>query len=281
MEIVDFADPYTKKIFAKKAAFCAVLINSYSRMGQIIDQIDKKFQMSRIKMVRFTERDAAALARTLKGQNVSLNGLTADVAIAMELRHQNGMEEWASFATRLSGLAYAGDFCNMFWGGGKNMLACATKTTAKMSGCACCVVKPHAVKAKATGSVISDILAAGWEISALSSFQLDQGSAEEFTEVYKGVIPNYEKHVKELCSGPCVALEVRPGNQKQSGSDVVQEFRKLAGPFEYEFAKELRPSTLRAKYGKSQIQSGVHATDLPDDGPLESEYLFGLLYGQQ
>jgi len=142
------------------------------------------------------------------------------------------------------------------------------------------VIKPHAVKAKATGAIISDILAAGWEISALASFQLDQGSAEEFTEVYKGVIPNYEKHVKELCSGPCVALEVRPGSNQQGGN-AVEEFRKLAGPFEYEFAKELRPTTLRAKYGKSQVQCGVHTTDLPDDGSLESEYLFGLVYGQQ
>ena len=44
-----FADPYTKKIFAKKQRLLRRALTA-SRMGQIIDQIDKKFQMSRIKM---------------------------------------------------------------------------------------------------------------------------------------------------------------------------------------------------------------------------------------
>jgi hypothetical protein len=31
----------------------------------------------------------------------------------------------------------------------------------------------------------------------------------------------------------------------------------------------LRPSTLRAKFGKTKVQNAVHCTDLPEDGLLE------------
>ena len=48
-------------------------------------------------------------------------------------------------------------------------------------------------------------------------FYLDNKSASEFYEVYNGkyliynigVLPEYQQMVKELCEGPCIALEVR------------------------------------------------------------------------
>jgi hypothetical protein len=36
-----------------------------------------------------------------------------------------------------------------------------------------------------------------------------------------------------------------------------------------ELARKLRPSTLRAKFGKTKVQNAVHCTDLPEDGLLE------------
>lgn len=36
-----------------------------------------------------------------------------------------------------------------------------------------------------------------------------------------------------------------------------------------EIARHLRPTTLRALYGKNKVQNGVHCTDLPEDGILE------------
>jgi len=38
-----------------------------------------------------------------------------------------------------------------------------------------------------------------------------------------------------------------------------------------------RRHTLRAKYGASSAKPAVHCTDLPEDGPLECEYVFALL----
>lgn len=36
-----------------------------------------------------------------------------------------------------------------------------------------------------------------------------------------------------------------------------------------EIARHLRPTTLRALYGKDKVKNGVHCTDLPEDGILE------------
>ena len=39
-------------------------------------------------------------------------------------------------------------------------------------------------------------------------FNLDRANAEEFLEIYKGVVTEYSQMVTELCSGLCLALEV-------------------------------------------------------------------------
>ena len=53
------------------------------------------------------------------------------------------------------------------------------------------------------------ITEAGYEISGMEMFNLDRANAEEFLEIYKGVVTEYSQMVTELCSGPCLAIEVR------------------------------------------------------------------------
>lgn len=76
--------------------------------------------------------------------------------------------------------------------------------------------------------------------------------------------------VDELCSGPCIALEVR-------AEDAVPTFRAFAGPYDVEIGQHIRPSTLRAKFGHDRVRNAVHCTDLPEDGRLECEYFFHIL----
>lgn len=70
-----------------------------------------------------------------------------------------------------------------------------------------------------------------------------------------------------MSSSPCVALEVR-------GENVVRRFRDFCGPFDVQIARALRPQSLRAKYGKSGLCNATHCTDMPEDGELESQFLF-------
>ena len=75
--------------------------------------------------------------------------------------------------------------------------------------------------------VASDIMGkireCGFEISAVLMCSLDKANAEEFLEIYKGVVQEYPMMVTELCSGACIAMEIR-------AKDAVKTFREFVGP---------------------------------------------------
>jgi len=148
----------------------------------------------------------------------------------------------------------------------------AWPTTALFNNCTLCIVRPHAFTTSG-GEIVDHILTEGFEISALRLWYMDKATAEEFLEVYKGVLPEYHDMVSQLCTGPSLVLEVRQEN-------AVDSFRKLVGPHDPEVAKHLRPATLRAKFGIDRVKNAMHCTDLPEDGLLEVEYFFNILYGR-
>jgi nucleoside-diphosphate kinase len=59
------------------------------------------------------------------------------------------------------------------------------------------------------GQVIDMILNEGFEISSMQMFTLDKPTAEEFFEVYKGVLPEYVGMIDQMTTGPCIVMEVR------------------------------------------------------------------------
>ncbi|KAM7066422.1 nucleoside diphosphate kinase homolog 7 isoform 4-T4 [Acridotheres tristis] len=143
-------------------------------------------------------------------------------------------------------------------------------SSAKFTNCTCCIIKPHAVNEGLAGKIIKAILKEGFEISALQMFNMERTNVEEFYEIYKGVVPEYLEMVSELCSGPCIAMEIRQ-------FDPSKVFRDFCGPSDPALARHLRPGTLRAVFGKDKIQNAVHCTDLPEDGLLEVQYFFKIL----
>lgn len=44
-----------------------------------------------------------------------------------------------------------------------------------------------------------------------------------------------------------------------------------------DIARQIRPKTIRAKFGVNPIQNAVHCTDLEEDCTLEVEYFFKIL----
>ena len=104
----------------------------------------------------------------------------------------------------------------------------------------------------------------------MEMFYLDKNSAEEFFDVYKGVLPEYGKIIDDVTNGPVVALEVRH-------DDVVNKIRALVGPHDPEIAKVLRPKTLRSIFGVDRVRNVCHCTDLPEDGVLECQFMFALM----
>ena len=68
---------------------------------------------------------------------------------------------------------------------------------------------------------------------------------------------------------------------------MVSAFREAAGPWDVDMAKELRPNSIRGMFGERADSSndfggartGVHCTDLAEDGPSECRYFFELMQG--
>lgn len=127
----------------------------------------------------------------------------------------------------------------------------------------CCIIQPTAVANDLTGGILEMILSSGYEISGLGMFELSRAEAKEFLEVYENVIPTFEKKVDELCSGPCIAVEVR-------ARDAVATFRQTAGPWDVDMARKLAEDSIRGRFGDV-----IHCTDLETDAYDECNYFFG------
>ncbi|GAB9470807.1 hypothetical protein Gpo141_00008042 [Globisporangium polare] len=154
----------------------------------------------------------------------------------------------------------------------------AQGVTATYQNCTCCVVLPHILKEGLAGEVVEAIQQGpGVVITAMELFTLDRTTAAEFLEVYEGVVPHFNETVDHFTTGPCIAMELAGHNAES----VVAKFREHAGPWDVEMAKELRPQTIRARYGHDRVRNAVHCTDLAEDGMLESEYFFDILSKRQ
>jgi nucleoside-diphosphate kinase len=88
-------------------------------------------------------------------------------------------------------------------------------------------------------------------------------------------VPEYNGLVEHLASGPCLALELM--HAAPSSAPIGPHVRQLCGPHDPAIARTLRPNTIRARFGTDKVHNAVHCTDLVDDGPLESEFLFKIM----
>uniref|UniRef100_A0A182VQR9 DM10 domain-containing protein n=1 Tax=Anopheles minimus TaxID=112268 RepID=A0A182VQR9_9DIPT len=138
-----------------------------------------------------------------------------------------------------------------------------------------CIIKPHAVREGKAGEIITEILRQKFTVTAIKMLRFERPNCEEFLEVYKGVVPEYESMVMQMISGDCMALEIT--NKYDDTRSTYQSFRDFCGPICPEVAKLTRPQTLRAMFGKNKVMNAVHCTDLEEDTSLELEYIFKFL----
>jgi nucleoside-diphosphate kinase len=179
--------------------------------------------------------------------------ICSDVVIGMELVADNAVQKWRNFIgptnTEKARAEAPGSLRAQFGTDGtKNAVhgsdspASAErelglffgnmKTSAQLSSCTLCIIKPHIVKSCQAGQVIDWILQKGFEISAMEMFTLNRPQIEEFYDVYKGVLPEYNPIIEHLSNGPTIMLEVRQ-------DDAVSSFRAVVGPYDPEIGKHL------------------------------------------
>ncbi|XP_076685075.1 nucleoside diphosphate kinase homolog 7 [Andrena cerasifolii] len=307
IRVTDYADCNTRTKLQTKMqkTFAMVKPDIVDNLGEILKRIIScNFHIANIKMIKLTQDQATNLCENEGETNIAyiVNHLTSGPIVALELLGDHAITRWHEVigpedseearAKAPSSLraCYGKDRVHNAVHGSADQEAAQKEldfffptsksmqkgpaNTATLENCTCCIIKPHAVQAKLTGDIINDIQKAGYIISAIQQFSVNPFDAEEFLEVYKGVLPDYGLMVGELQSGPCIAMELKHKDEK---FDVQGEFRRLCGPMDPDIARQVRPNTLRAKYGKTKVQNALHCSDLPEDGILEVEYFFKIL----
>lgn len=279
LDIIDYGDLKTKDKLQYQAQQSIIILppSSYNNWGNLVSEISHKFNITKIKSVLLSASLANSVCKVMEESSRKSNLLIDNVSLVLVVSAEDGFNKLRSLSAALKE-QFRSDDCIFTTTNGIQTSdlfdllfdAMQVPSTATLDNCTCCIVKPHAVKAKQLGPILSQIIAQGYEVSCARSLQFDRAQAEEFLEVYKGVVPEYADHVLQLCSGLCVALEIRAQN-------AVETFRQTAGPWDIELAKELRPDTIRGQFGVDRVRSAVHCTDLPGDGALECEYCFKLL----
>lgn len=307
LRIIDFGDDWTRRNLQSHTEKTLGIIKpqSVQYLGQIISDIEKAhFFIVNLKMFQLKREQAIELYAPHKGKPFMenlLNLMTSGPVVAFELMRENAVAAWRDMtgptdpavgkreAPQSLRAKYGLDPINNAVHGSDSTESamreinfffpdngCSIPNTARFSQSTCAVIKPHLVTNGQLGSIILAIVNAGFEISALRMYNLDKANAEEFLEVYKGVLAEYSAILLELISGPCVAMEICTGIRLKN--QIAQKaFREFVGPLDPEMARHLRPNTLRATFGKDKVCNGLHCTDLPEDAELEVQYFFQIM----
>ncbi|BFZ06110.1 hypothetical protein BsWGS_09149 [Bradybaena similaris] len=305
LRIVEFGDEFTKRKLMSRLERTLGFIkpDTLDKMGDIIDIIyDRGLNISKLRLCRIGQTDAFKFYQDqtdLNAMNAQLGFISTGPVLAFELVGDNAVQRWRemigpadpakarSEAAASLRARFGKDTIHNTVHGSDSQSSAAREvefffpSNKKQifpncvlgSGSTCCIIKPHAIKTGNAGKIINAIQDAGFTVNTVQMFTLDKANAEEFYEVYKGVVHEYPGMVNELASGPVIAMEITGKNPEH----VPMAFRELCGPMDPEIARHLRPRTLRAKFGINKVQNAVHCTDLPEDASLEVEYFFKVL----
>ena len=132
------------------------------------------------------------------------NSLSEGAILLMELIGADAHNKWLSIigisdiTQQYGEESYSKIYENLLAGRrmGRNT-ACYQDTT-------CCIIKPHIVASGMAGAMLYEIQKAGFEISAIQSVKFTKPNAEEFLEVYKGVLHEYPV-IKGFFLGLCLS----------------------------------------------------------------------------
>ena len=276
LTITDYGDEFTKNALQKKMEKTLALIkpDAVLKIGKILDHLGKDgFRISKLRSLRLSRSDAQEFYAEHRGKpfyDQLTEFMSSGVILAMELVADGAIQKWRKLlgpTNTFTAQQEAPSSIRALYGTDGTRNACHGSdstmsaerelsfffdqpsrfpVTARFSNCSLCVIKPHAFNQVLSGQIIDAVIEDGFEISALQLFNMTRVNAGEFLEVYKSVLPEYNKMAEEMCNGPCLAMEIRAEN-------AVAALRELAGPHDPEVARLLRPKTLRAQVCQSSF----------------------------
>ncbi|XP_076797633.1 nucleoside diphosphate kinase homolog 7 isoform X5 [Arvicanthis niloticus] len=228
--LIDYGDQYTARQLGSRKEKTLALIkpDAVSKAGEIIEMINKSgFTITKLRMMTLTRKEAAdfhADHHSRPFYNELIQFLTSGPVIAMEILRDDAISEWKRLlGPANSGLARSdapGSIRALFGTDGIRNAAhgpdtfasaaremelffpssggCGPANTAKFTNCTCCIIKPHAISEGMLGKILITIRDACFEMSAIQMFNMDRANVEEFYEVYKGVVSEYNEIARHL-----------------------------------------------------------------------------------
>lgn len=128
------------------------------------------------------------------------------------------------------------------------------------------IIKPDAVRAGQTGSIVQRILDQGFTIRGLKLIHMSRQQAEGFYQVHRER-PFFPGLTEFMSSGPCVVMTL----EKES---AVKAWRDLMGATDPAKADK---GTLRSEFGASVGENAVHGSDSDENAAIEISYFFSRL----
>lgn len=235
LNLIDYGDQFTaNKLGSKKERTLALVKpDVFTKIGDIIELIySSNLIVTKAKMTKLTWSQAADFYVEHQSKpffNNLVQFVSSGPVVAMELMGDEAVSIWRMLlgptdsavarreAPQSVRAQFGTDALKNVCHGPESLSAAARElefffpstighgpsNTAIFSDCTCCIIKPHAISEGLTGKILNSISEAGFKITALQMFNVDRANAEEFYEVYKGVVTEYSSMVTELCSGPC------------------------------------------------------------------------------
>ena len=128
------------------------------------------------------------------------------------------------------------------------------------------IIKPDAVRAGHTGSIIHRILDGGFKIRGLKLIHMTRREAEGFYDVHRER-PFFSGLTEFMSSGPCVVMAL----EKEG---AVKAWRDLMGATD---PAKADAGTLRKEFGGSVGENAVHGSDSDENAAIEIAYFFSRL----
>jgi nucleoside-diphosphate kinase len=125
------------------------------------------------------------------------------------------------------------------------------------------IIKPDAVRAKAAGTILARIEAAGFTVRAMRLVRLTRREAEGFYAVHRER-PFFGSLTEFMSSGPCIVLALE-------APEAIQKWRTLMGATDPANAD---PGTLRREFGTSIEYNATHGSDAKETAAFELGYFF-------
>lgn len=125
------------------------------------------------------------------------------------------------------------------------------------------MIKPDAVENNHAGTILDQILKAGFKVNALKYTKLTTAQAEAFYAIHKER-PFFGELVEFMTSGPIYAAILEKDN-------AVEDFRKLIGATNPAEAAE---GTIRKNYAENIGRNAVHGSDSDENAAIEGNFFF-------